>query len=139
MAEMKIAEPLIAHGMSYDMLDSEIELVRAARKGVSTTLLWDFLKVIHSSKAEFESLLPYSLKTFSRKNVLDEAMGERILNIIKVFKKGEEVFGNVAVFKKWLEKHHPVLGEKPKNFLNTTTGCQLIISELGRAIHGVTA
>lgn len=72
--------------------------------------------MIESSKSEFEDLLPYSLKTLGRKNLLDEAMGERILNIIKVFKKGEEVFGEVSVFKNWLKKFHPILGDEPKNF-----------------------
>lgn len=136
---MKVEEPLATYGMSHDTLDSDVELVREARKGVSTSLLWDFLKVIDSSKSEFENLLPYSLKTFSRKKVLDEAMGERILNIIKVFKKGEEVFEDIATFKRWIEKYHPILGDQPKNFLRTSTGCQVIINELGRAEHGIMA
>lgn len=137
MSNMKVEEPLIAYGMSSSTLDSDIELVRVARRGVHTTLLWDFLKVIKSSKSEFEDLLPYSLKTFSRKRLLDEAMGERILNIIKVFKKGEEVFGEVSIFKEWLNKFHPILDDEPKNFLKTSTGCQIVINELIRIEHGV--
>lgn len=137
MSIMKVEEPLAAYGMPKDTLSSNVELMREARKGVSTSLLWDFLKVIGSSKSEFEALLPYSLKTFSRKKVLDEAMGERILNIIKVFKKGEEVFEDIGAFKKWLGKYHPILGDQPKSFLNTSTGCQVVIDELGRAEHGL--
>lgn len=134
---MKVSEPLAAYGMRSDALDSDIEIIRQARKGVQTSMLWDFLKTIKSSKAEFESLLPYSLKTFSRKKTLDEAMGERILNIIRVFKKGEELFGDIEIFKRWLNKDNPILGDKPRNFLTTSTGCQIVIDELGRAQHGI--
>lgn len=137
MSSMKVEEPLAAYGIQKNALDSNVELLRVARNGVNTSMLWDFLKVIGSSKAEFESLLPYSLKTFSRKKLLDEAMGERILNIMKVFKKGEEVFEDIATFKRWLHKYHPILGDHPKNFLNTATGCQIVMDELGRAEHGV--
>lgn len=134
---MKVSEPLAAYGLTPKSLDSDIEIIHHARQGVKTQMFWDFLKGIESSKSEFESFLPYSLKTFSRKSTLDEAMGERVLNIIRVFKKGEELFDDVQIFKSWLEKFNPALGDKPRNFLNTSTGCTLIIDELGRAQHGV--
>lgn len=137
MSNMNIEEPLVAYGILGSSLDSNSELIRVARGGVRTDMLWDFLSAIKSSKSEFEEFLPYSLKTFSRKKVLDEAMGERVLMIIKAFRKGEEVFGDVAVFKKWLIKFNPILGDEPKNFLGTSTGCQLVINELGRIEHGV--
>ena len=134
---MKVSEPLVAYGLMPQNLDSDLEIIHYARKGIKTKMLWDFLKNIGSSKAEFEELLPYSLKTFSRKEVLDEPMGERVLNIIRVFKKGEELFGDIDLFKNWLQKDNPILGDKPKRFLNTSTGCQVVIDELGRAQHGV--
>ena len=133
---MKIEEPLVAYGMTSATFDSDIELIKQARKGVQTALLWDFLKVIDSSKTDFEFFLPRSLNTFSRKKVLDEAMSERILSIIRVFKKGEDLFGNVAKFKLWLDKFNPILGDYPKQYLITSTGCQVVIDELGRAQHG---
>ncbi|MBV6645393.1 MAG: DUF2384 domain-containing protein [Cyclobacteriaceae bacterium] len=136
---MKVEEPLATYGIQPATLDSDYELIQQARKGLRTSMLWDFLKSIDSTKAEFEAFLPYSLKTFSRKKLLNEEISERILNIIRVFKKGEEFFGNVPAFKRWLDKHHPILGDQPSKFLNTSTGCQIVLDELGRAEHGVMA
>lgn len=134
-----VAEPLVAYGVKPTSLESDLELLRYARLGIETALLWDFLKVIGTSKQDFEEFLPSSLKTFSRKDRLDEAMSERILNIIRVFKKGEEVFQNVAAFKEWLALYNPMLGSKPSEYLKTSTGCHLLLDELGRAQHGIMA
>jgi putative toxin-antitoxin system antitoxin component (TIGR02293 family) len=139
MSDMKVEEPLAAYGFAPLFLESNVELVAAARNGVHTSMLWDFLKSIGSSKAEFEDLLPYSLKTFSRKEILDEAMGERILSIIRVFRKGEEVFGDISKFKDWIKHFNPYLDDIPKSYLTTSTGCQVVIDELGRIEHGITA
>ncbi|MFY0689786.1 MAG: DUF2384 domain-containing protein [Cyclobacteriaceae bacterium] len=134
-----VEEPLISYGITTSLLHSDLEIVSEARKGVQTKMFWDFLKAINSSKAEFEELLPSSLKTFSRKKILDEATGERILNIIKVFSMGEKVFQDISKFKNWLKKYNPIIGDEPRNYLNTSTGCQVVIQELGRAQHGVMA
>lgn len=136
---MKVEEPLAAYGLTAQSLESDVELIRHARVGIKTSMFWDFLKAIKSSKSEFEQFLPYSLKTFSRKRVLDEEMGERVLNIMRVFKKGEDYFGDIEKFKIWIDRFNPFIGDKPKNFLTTSTGCQIIIDELGRAEHGIMA
>lgn len=134
-----VSEPLAQYGIQDRGLNSHFGIIAEARKGIKTNMLWDFLKVINSSKADFEALLPSSLKTFSRKETLDEATGERILNIIHVFQVGESLFGDIEKFKSWLVKYHPILGDEPRTFLNTTTGCQVVIDELRRAQHGVMA
>lgn len=137
--DLTVSEPLALYGIQNLGLNSHMAIISEARKGIQTSMFWNFLKVIKSSKAEFEELLPSSLKTFSRKKTLDEATGERILNIIHVFQVGEELFGDVDKFKSWLRKYHPILGDEPRAFLNTTTGCQVVIDELRRAQHGVMA
>ncbi len=139
LASMLVQEPLVEYGVKPASLDSDLELLRYARKGIETALLWEFLKVIGTSKQDFEEFLPSSLKTFSRKERLDEAMSERILNIIRVFKKGEEVFRSIDAFKQWLTLYHPILGSKPSDYLKTSTGCHLLLDELGRAQHGIMA
>lgn len=134
-----VEEPLGAYGIKPNQLDSDLSIIAEARKGVQTKMFWHFLKSIKSSKVEFEELLPSSIKTFSRKQILDEATGERILNIIRVFRAGEQLFGDIDKFKKWLHKYHPMLGDEPRSFLNTTTGCQVVIDEIRRAQHGIMA
>lgn len=135
----KVEEPLAAYGVDISHLDSDLAIITEAREGVNTGMLWDFLKSIKSSKTDFERFLPTSLKTFSRKKILDEATGERVLNIIRVFRVGEQLFGDIDKFKIWLSKYHPMLGDEPRSFLNTTTGCQVVVDELRRAQHGIMA
>ena len=134
-----VEEPLSNYGLNPVFLDTDLSIITEARKGVQTKMFWDFLKTIKISKTEFEELLPSSVKTFSRKQILDEPTGERILNIIRVFRAGEQLFGDIEKFKKWLQKYHPMLGDEPRSFLNTTTGCQVIIDEIRRAQHGIMA
>ena len=88
---------------------------------------------------EFEEYLPLSLKTLGRKKMLDEADSERILNIMRVFAQGQALFDDVEVFKKWLKQENPYLGDAPITFLKTSTGCQVILDEIGRAQHGIMA
>ncbi len=135
----RVGEPLVAYGVKASHLDSDLAIIMEARQGVDTGMLWDFLKSIKSSKTEFEDYLPTSLKTFSRKKILDEATGERVLNVIRVFWVGEQLFGDIEKFKTWLTRYHPMLGDEPRSFLNTTTGCQVVIDELRRAQYGIMA
>lgn len=134
-----VEEPMAAYGLSPSRLDTDLAIISEARRGVDTGMLWDFLKSIKSTKTEFEEYLPTSLKTFSRKKILDESTGERVLNIIRVFRAGEQLFGDVSRFKDWLRRYHPMLGDEPRSFLNTTTGCQVILDEIRRSQHGIMA
>lgn len=137
---MKVEEPFVPYGISQAIkISSDLEIVRKAKEGVNTETLWDFLKSINSSKMEFEEYLPQSLKTLSRKKVLDEAESERILSIMRVFQKADELFEDVSYFKKWLKLHNPYLGDTPASFLKTSTGCQVIYDEIGRMQHGIMA
>jgi putative toxin-antitoxin system antitoxin component (TIGR02293 family) len=136
---MKVEEPLALYGIKPINLFSDIEIIKEARKGIETSMLWDFLKAIKTTKADFEKFLPSSLKTFTRKEKLNEAMSERVLSVIKVFKMGEDVFGDTDKLKLWLERYNPILGDKPSSFMTTSTGCQVVIDELGRAQHGIMA
>jgi len=137
---MKSEEPFVPYGIVTSMINlSDLTLARKAQSGFKTEELWKFLKSINCSKVEFEEYLPMSLKTLSRKDILDEAESERILSLMRVFEKGRDFFGGIEPFKKWLKAPNPYLGNAPAMFLKTSTGCQAILHELGRAEHGIMA
>ena len=140
MSNMKVEEPSIPYGALLNLSNtSDLELARKAQQGIATATLWTFLKSINCSKMEFEEYLPLSLKSLSRKDSLNEAESERILSIMRVFQKGKAFFGEIAPFKKWLDTHNPYLGVAPASLLKTSTGCQAILHEIGRAEHGIMA
>lgn len=63
---------------------------------------------------------------------------DRVLLVEQVMERGREVFGNPAVFKRWLDSPRPVLGNrKPKELLVTSEGIGAVMAELGRIEHGV--
>ncbi|MEM6736252.1 MAG: antitoxin Xre/MbcA/ParS toxin-binding domain-containing protein [Bacteroidota bacterium] len=135
---MKAEEPFATYGILPRLSEiSDLELARKAQEGISTKALWDFLKSINYSKMEFEEYLPLSLKSLSRKETLDENESERILSIMRVFERGRDFFGAVEPFKKWLKAPNPYLGDAPASLLKTSTGCQAILHEIGRAEHGI--
>jgi putative toxin-antitoxin system antitoxin component (TIGR02293 family) len=54
--------------------------------------------------------------------------------------RGEEVFGEMNLFKEWMNRNLRALGnKKPKEFLDTSIGIHFIMDELGRIEHGVFA
>ncbi|MCU0395969.1 MAG: DUF2384 domain-containing protein [Chitinophagaceae bacterium] len=72
--------------------------------------------------------------------LLSREHSERLLEIARLYSRGEEVFGSLDVFRAWMGSPIPALGGlQPKSFLDTSLGIGLLMSELGRIEHGVFA
>ncbi len=125
--------------INIDEIGSDQGLLNLAKKGILADFLWLLIKATKTTKADFQSILPVSIKTLERKKVLDTELSERVLNIARVYAKGTEVFGDMDTFNIWLLLHNPLMGDTPKNLLDTTTGCRIVEHELIRAQHGIMA
>ena len=65
---------------------------------------------------------------------------ERMVEMAKLYSKGEEVFGTIDNFKEWMNTTLLPLGnKKPKEFLDTSLGINMLMNELGRIQHGIFA
>lgn len=63
---------------------------------------------------------------------------DRVLMVDQVMARGQEVFGTMAKFKRWLDTPHMLLGSrKPKELLTSAEGIGAVFAELGRIEHGV--
>lgn len=63
---------------------------------------------------------------------------KKILELLKLFNKGNEVFGDESNFKNWLQEESIALGrQKPIDILQTSKGIQIIWEELTRIEHGI--
>ena len=81
-----------------------------------------------------------TLRRYTAEEVLNKRLSERALEIAKLYSRGEEVFGDAPSFKQWMDTEVPALGhQKPKSFLDTSLGIQMLMDELGRIEHGVFA
>ena len=74
------------------------------------------------------------------KSLSDEIQSEKILEIVLIYKKGIDVFGNAEKFNSWLETENLALGKnKPKSFLDSSFGINLLKDELTRIEYGILA
>ena len=65
---------------------------------------------------------------------------EKALEITQLYSRGEEVFGSLILFEKWMDTSTAALGnKKPKAFLDTSLGIEILMEELGRIEHGIFA
>ncbi len=96
------------------------------------------------TQAEWASILHISERTLQRyaKNNSSFAPinADRALQIANVINEGKKTFGKIELFYQWL-KRKPLMLEGPLSFesLITTTGIQMILTQLGRIQHGILA
>ena len=118
-----------------------MSLVAEANKGVNPQALMDITTISGYNNSQVADLLNISEKTLTRyksqKKKLNPVNSELALKLISLFKKGEEVFGELSSFKGWLEKPAYGLGNQvPYNLLHTSNGIDLVLEELIRIEYG---
>lgn len=119
-------------------------LTAKAHKGISTDAFFDILEISSFTRDELADLLDVSFKTISRykreNKQLNTLNSEQLLKIMRLFRHGEEVFGNLDDFDRWLRKtSHGLDNIKPIDLLRSSGGIDLIDEELNRIEHGTLA
>ncbi len=142
MQELALHEPAISYGSTDDHnLLSIIELVR---QGISYSAFEKFASGFKFSLGEWARFLHVSERSIQRykkeQKRFDSPQSEKLIEIVMLFKKGEDVFGSRAGFISWLESSNPALGGgAPVGFIDNTFGIGLVKDELTRIEHGVMA
>ena len=68
------------------------------------------------------------------------AQTEKAVDLARLYSRGAEVFGNPDAFEEWIDSTVMALGnKKPKDFLDTSWGIEMLMEELGRIEHGIFA
>ncbi len=74
------------------------------------------------------------------KQKLNAEQSERVIELAKLYSRGEEVFDSLDAFKEWMDNRIMALGnKKPKEFLDTSLGIEMLMNELGRIEQGIFA
>lgn len=77
------------------------------------------------------------MRYMKEKKRLNSLNSEQILKIFSLYQKGEEVFGDIESFNKWLRKPAYGLGERiPYELLTTISGIELILAEITAIEYG---
>lgn len=121
----------------------DTDLIQLIRSGISKKSLDHLIAQIGYSLTDIASLLHVSdrnIRRYTPSEKLNTEQSERLVEIAKLYARGEDVFGSIDDFNEWMEAQLLSLGNQtPKSFLDTSLGIQLIHKELIRIEHGVFA
>lgn len=121
----------------------ETDLIDLIRQGVSKKSLDYLITQIGYTITDIAEVLHVSdrnLRRYTASEKLNTEQSERLIEIARLYAKGEDVFGSIKAFNHWMDANILALGNKtPKSYLDTSLGIQLLHKELGRIEHGVFA
>ncbi len=123
------------------VVKEESDFIELIKKGIPRKSLDLLIAITGITANEMAALMHTSDRTLRRykpSTLLNTEQSERVIEIARLYSRGEEVFGNMDLFKEWMNATQMVLGnQKPKDFLDTSMGIELLMKELGRAEQGV--
>lgn len=122
---------------------NDADLINCIRLGLPRKALNILMTITGLTINEITNILHISDRTLRRyadDQKLNAEQTERLIEIAKLYSRGEEVFGSLDVFKEWMDSTVMALGnKKPKAFLDTSLGINMLMDELGRIEYGVFA
>lgn len=122
---------------------SESDLIPIIRKGLSKKNLDHLMDTTGLDLTTMSKILHISERTLHRytiSTILNPEISERIIEIARLYAKGQDTFGDLQSFRIWMG--HPSITfnyVEPSGFLDTSLGIKLIEDELGRIEHGIFA
>jgi putative toxin-antitoxin system antitoxin component (TIGR02293 family) len=121
----------------------ESEVLYAARVGVTRSKVYDVIEMAGITLTEMGRYVHMTARTLQRKDSkekLPSDISEKVLLIQNLYIKGANVFGSIEGFREWMNMPNVALSnETPKSFLDTYTGIEYLMQELGRLEHGFVA
>jgi len=158
----KVSEPAVMYGYTPDpvtvrtimlmgmegkkdftAIKSENDFIKLIRAGIPRQAMTHLMEVADISLTEMASIVHTSDRTLRRytpQQKLSTEQSERMVEMAKLYSRGEEVFGTMDSFKEWMNSTLLPFGDKkPKEFLDTSLGINMLMDELGRIEHGIFA
>ena len=133
----------IQSGASIKGVFNEVDFIEVIRNGVQKEAMENLMGITGISSSEMAALIRTSdrnLRRYGSHEKLNPEQSERIIELARLYSRGEEVFGSLVAFKEWMDSTVMALGnKKPKTFLDTSLGIDLLMNELGRIEHGIFA
>lgn len=126
------------------LLMDDLSLVAQAQNGLDAQVITVFREHAQFSKEVMAGLLHITPKTIdnmkAKRKKLEVIQAETLLSLIRLFSRGERLFGSVDEFKDWLGFPQPALEmQLPNKFLFSITGIRLVEECLERIEQGYAA
>lgn len=133
----------IANAKQYSYVTSEGDLITVIRNGLPKLAMDNMVHYTGISTPEMAEIMRISdrtLRRYTTETVLNPEQTERLIEVATLYNKGEEVFGSLEQFNVWMNSSVLALGnKKPKAFLDTSLGIQMLLDELGKIEQGIFA
>jgi putative toxin-antitoxin system antitoxin component (TIGR02293 family) len=157
---IKLGEPEVAYGRSmpatrtiafmgsngkkdFFPVTNERDFIDVIRQGIPKKAIDNLVDKTGIPVNEMAILMRLSDRTLRRYNpqtLLNPEQSERVVELSRLYSRGEDVFGNLENFKEWMNSTVMALGSiKPKTLLDTSLGIDILMNELGRIEHGIFA
>ncbi len=127
----------------YPAIKNDTDFIGVIREGIPKLAMSYLMTNTDISLIEMAAITHTSDRTLRRykpDDKLPQEQSERMVELAKLYSRGELIFGGLAQFKQWMDTCLVPLGnKKPKEFLDTSLGINLLMEELGRIENGVFA
>jgi putative toxin-antitoxin system antitoxin component (TIGR02293 family) len=121
----------------------EDDLINIIRSGIPKVAMASIMDIGNLTLADMAAITHTSDRTLRRykpQEKLTQDQSERMIELAKLYTRGEEVFGAMDLFNEWMNTRLlPFNNKRPKDYLDTMVGINMIFDELGRIEHGVLA
>ncbi len=111
------------------------------RKGLDYTVLDDFMLLADLHLDEMADLLHINSRTIRRMSTsepINTDLSEKLIDLIRLYKLGHEVFGDTLVFNQWMKRNISGIGHaRPIDIVDTAIGVEIVSDELNRLAFGV--
>ena len=117
--------------------------LRIIRQRVAHTVLDNFMSMscIHLDlMAKILHLNSRTLRRLNNSELLNTTISEKLVELIRLYKLGHEVFGDMHTFNVWMGRKIRGLGYiRPIDIIDSNIGVEIVAEELERILHGVYA
>lgn len=125
-------------------LSNPVTLVLRAAEGLAVSVFDGLMQITALNKNQLAAFIDATPKTIDNYRVRHRKLGrvesEQILQLLALYKKGQEIFSSSEAFNQWLTQPVPGLGGIiPFNLLYTSGGISLVAEELLRIEYGALA
>jgi len=126
-----------------NVINSDKDFIGLIRMGIprqAMTYLMDVADITLTEMANITHTSDRTLRRYKPGDKLSQEQSERMIEIAKLYSRGEEVFGSIEQFRDWMSTTLLPLGNKrPKEYLDTSMGINILMEELGKIEHGIFA
>jgi putative toxin-antitoxin system antitoxin component (TIGR02293 family) len=127
----------------FTAIRNETDFINIIRNGIPRQAMDNLMNIADLSLTEMAAIIHTSDRTLRRYEAnqrLSQEQSERMIEMARLYSRGEEVMGSIDTFKEWMNTKLVAFGgQRPKDYLDTSLGIAMIMDELGRLQHGIFA